>query len=217
MLRLLVLLLVLANTAYFAWTREGLAPWGLAPAPQSEPGRLAQQVGADRLRLITPEEARRRETTTSAARAPECLQAGLFDDAQAAALRKALATLPAGTWMLEPGAEAARWLVYMGRFPVPEALAKKQQELKSLNIRFATVTHPKLSPGLSLGEFPNEAAAEQALANLTERGVRTARLELDRPAARGQWLRLPRADAALRQRVEELAALPSGKALRPCN
>ena len=217
MLRLLVLVLILANAAYFAWTREWLAPWGFAPAPQSEPGRLAQQVGADRIRLITPDEARRREAAASAARPPECLQAGLFDDTQAAALRKALAPLPAGSWSLESGVEPARWLVYMGRFTAPDVLAKKQQELRAINVRHEVVANPRLAPGLSLGEFPTEAAAQQALARLSERGVNTARVEQDRPESRGQWLRLPRADAALRQRVEESVALPAGKSLRPCN
>lgn len=217
MLRLIVLLLILANAAYFAWTREWLAPWGFAPAPQGEPGRLAQQVGAERLRLISPEEARRREAAASAPRPPECLQAGLFDDTQAAALRKALAPLPAGSWSLEPGTETARWLVYMGRFSAPDVLARKQQELRALNVRFEAVANPRLAPGLSLGEFTSEASAQQALARLSERGVNTARVEQDRAESRGQWLRLPRADAALRQRVEESQALPAGKPLRPCN
>ncbi len=53
MLRLLILLLLLANGAYFAWTHGALAQLGLAPAQQSEPERLQQQIQPELL-LVTP-------------------------------------------------------------------------------------------------------------------------------------------------------------------
>ena len=45
-LRLLVVLLLVANLLYFAWTRGGLALFGTVPAQlgQSEPERLTQQI-----------------------------------------------------------------------------------------------------------------------------------------------------------------------------
>lgn len=57
MLRLLVLLLLLANAGYFAWSHGMLAPYGFAPAVQSEPQRLAQQVRPEALRIVMPPEA----------------------------------------------------------------------------------------------------------------------------------------------------------------
>lgn len=219
MLRALVLLLVLANGLYYAWSQEWLAAWGFAPARQNEPQRMAQQVQPDRVRLLSPEEVRRLESNGLAAlqRPPECLVAGLFDEAQSAALRKALEpALPSGSWVIENAVEPARWLVYMGRFTVPENLARKQLELKTLNVRHEPVSAGPLSPGLALGEFPTEAAANRALASLTERGIRSARVVRDRPEARGQRLRLPQADAALRARLEEFGALLAGKSLRAC-
>jgi hypothetical protein len=53
MLKLLILLLLLANGAYFAWTHGALAQLGLAPVHQSEPERLQQQVHPELLR-VTP-------------------------------------------------------------------------------------------------------------------------------------------------------------------
>jgi hypothetical protein len=53
MLRLLILLLLLANVTYFAWTQGALAKLGLAPAHQSEPERLQQQVKPELL-SVTP-------------------------------------------------------------------------------------------------------------------------------------------------------------------
>ena len=67
MLRLAVLVLLLANAAYFAWAQHLLAPWGIAPAQQSEPQRLAQQIKPQAIRVLTAEEARRPDATTPAA------------------------------------------------------------------------------------------------------------------------------------------------------
>ena len=52
MLRLLVLLLLLANAGYYAWRQGLLQPWGLAPASQSEPERLQQQLHPEALHLL---------------------------------------------------------------------------------------------------------------------------------------------------------------------
>jgi hypothetical protein len=61
MLRSLVLALLLANAGYFAWTRGWLADYGFAPAVQSEPQRLTQQIRPEAMRLLTLEEARQLE------------------------------------------------------------------------------------------------------------------------------------------------------------
>jgi len=52
MLRWVIVLLVLANAGYFAWTRGYLDSLGLAPVEQREPQRLAEQVKPDLLRLL---------------------------------------------------------------------------------------------------------------------------------------------------------------------
>lgn len=52
MLRWAVILLVLANAGYFAWTQGYLDGLGMAPVSQREPQRLAQQVKPEALRLL---------------------------------------------------------------------------------------------------------------------------------------------------------------------
>lgn len=52
MLRWAVVLLVLANAGYFAWTQGYLDGLGMMPAEQREPQRLHQQVKPDALRLL---------------------------------------------------------------------------------------------------------------------------------------------------------------------
>lgn len=52
LLRPLVLLLVLANLAFFAWSQGYLRLLGVGPAPQSEPQRMAQQLRPQALRVL---------------------------------------------------------------------------------------------------------------------------------------------------------------------
>ncbi|MEO6018234.1 MAG: SPOR domain-containing protein, partial [Polaromonas sp.] len=65
MLRLLVLLLVLANAGYFGWTHGLLAPYGFAPVTQSEPQRITQQLHPEALRILTPVETRQLDAAIS--------------------------------------------------------------------------------------------------------------------------------------------------------
>ncbi|MDM0075174.1 sporulation protein [Variovorax sp. J2P1-59] len=53
MLRLLVVVLLLANLGYYAWTRGGLAVFGTEPArfSEREPQRLTQQVRPQMLQI----------------------------------------------------------------------------------------------------------------------------------------------------------------------
>lgn len=218
MLRLLVLALVLLNGLYYAWSHDLLRDYGFAPAQQSEPQRLTQQIRPEAVRILSPDEMRRTEATAPApVKSTECLQAGLFDEAQVVVLRKALeAALPPGSWLLDTAVEPARWIVYMGRYPNAEVLARKRAELANLNLRFEPLTNPELEPGLSLGGFATQAAANEALAALSRRGVRTARVVQERAEARGSLLKIPAADEAQRARLDEARSALAGKPLRSC-
>ncbi|MBA3594925.1 MAG: SPOR domain-containing protein [Pseudomonadota bacterium] len=226
MLRLLVLVLVLANAAYWAWSQGLLASYGLAPAVQTEPQRLGTQIRPEAIRLLTPDEARKIEAgpglvasgPAGEAPAPECLQAGLFNEEQTASLRSALETaLPAGSWQFESSVEPARWIVYMGKYSTDEALAKKRGELRQLGVAFRAVTNPALAPGLALASFATQADADQELARVATKGVRTARVTQERPEARGQILKLAAVDAALRAKLDALKPQLTGKTLQSCS
>jgi hypothetical protein len=157
------------------------------------------------------------ETAAAAGKSIACLQAGPFEEAQASSLRTALAAvLPPGSWNLSNTAEPARWIVYMGKYASPEALAKKRAELASLNLLFEPVTDPALQWGVSFGGFATQAAADAALAGLSQRGVRTARVLQERAQPNSFMLRLPAADEALQARLSELQGALAGKALMAC-
>lgn len=146
----------------------------------------------------------------------ECLQAGPFDPAEAEVWRKAASILPQGSWRLESTPVPGRWMIYMGRFTDADMLAKKRLELRIRKVAFDRTNNPELEPGLSLGRFPTEAAAERGLANLGNQGVRTARVIQERPDSEIFTLRLPLVDAALQNQLLRLQVALAGKPLRSC-
>ncbi len=238
MLRLAVIVLLLANAGYFAWSQGHLRPWGWAPQEQAEPQRMDQQIRPETLQILKvnpgktsssapvppPATASTAPAATSAAPSDtptppadpaECLQAGVFDERQAEALRAAAAGLPQGSWALEPTPIAGRWMVYMGRFEDLETLDRKRAELRARK-----VDHDRaggtLEFGLSLGRFTTKDAAERELTNLGTKGVRTARVVQERPDAPGFTLRLPAVNDALRPQLDALRSAMAGKTLRSC-
>ncbi len=218
MLRLLVLALLLANGAYFAWAHGLMQPYGFAPVQQSEPQRIEQQIKPDAVQIVSGDELRRNDSTTLAsARAPECLQAGLYDEKQSTVIRQALEpALPAAAWSLESAVEPARWMIYMGKFPNADAINKKKSELRALKLSFEAPLNPAMEPGLSLGNFETQGAANQQLGVLVQRGVRTARVVQDRPETRGQMLKFASVDDSLRTRLDDFKTALAGKPLRAC-
>lgn len=219
MLRLLVLLLVLLNATYYAWSHNMLRAYGWAPAEQSEPQRLAQQIRPDAITILSAEEARRLEQAALTPPKPaECLQAGPFDDAQTETLRKALeGALPAASWTLETTTvEPARWIVYMGKFSNSAALEKKRTELLKLKVKLQPLENAELAPGLSLGRFDTQALAQAELTKLQRRGVRTARVVQETPEVHQSQLRIPAADEALKPKLEGLKPALGDKSLRSC-
>lgn len=219
MLRLFVLLLILANGVYFAWSQGLLRAYGFAPVPQSEPHRVAQQIHPEAIHVLTPQEVKRAEVQTPVEAAPkECLQAGPFDDAQAATLRQALeANLAPGTWQVDTVNVSARWIVYMGKFANTELLAKKKGELAVMRLVPQPLNNLDLELGLSLGGFDTEADAAAELAKLSLRGIRTAKVVQERQEGRHNQLMLPVVSPDTKQRLGELKPVLAGRALRSCN
>ncbi|MDO5625419.1 MAG: SPOR domain-containing protein [Pseudomonadota bacterium] len=146
-----------------------------------------------------------------------CLQAGVFDERQATQLRQAAAQLPAGSWRLDEVQLPGRWMVYVGKLPDAAAVAAKRAEMRALGVD-TDRPGPALEPGLSLGRFSTEDAAQRGLADLTRKGVKTARVVQERRDTPAYMLRLPKADPALRQRATtSLRTAMAGRELRDCD
>ncbi len=219
MLRFFVILLLLANGAYFAWSRGHLAVLGLAPVSQSEPARLQAQIKPEALRLLGSSEIRRIESTPTApaaAKAPECLQSALLNEKLAQAVRTAAEGLPNGSWVMDSTEEPARWIVYMGKYTAPDLLAKKKAELRQLGVDYESPQISSLEPGISLGGHPTQAEATRELVDLNRRGVRTAKVLQEKPPVKGQVLRLPVVDDALRGQLDGVRTALGNAVLRTC-
>ena len=233
MLRLLVVALVLANLAFWAWHQPPIAQALGLPGAEAgrEPGRLARQIQPDAVRILPPEAAgsaasapRLADTPAAGGSAsappsdttPLCLEAGPLNDASAAAAARELAQagVPAGGWVDMRRELPGRWILYMGRFTEREALQRKIEELQRLKLPFSELRAPaELTPGLALGEFGTEGDAQSGLEQLQNRGVRTARIQqLPSPGVEHR-LRVDRLDPAARQR---LAAPNAGTRWQPC-
>mgnify|MGYP001268544172 CR=1 FL=1 len=229
MLRLLVLLLVLANAGFYAWTQGWLdSVVGVRAQAEREPERLARQVRPETVRILAPQAASAVAAAASAASAPArvagpaCLEAGPFDAATLVraetVLKEATPPVPLGSWADVRSEQGGSWILYMGKFANREAVAKKEEELK----RYRSLPYEVLSglpehePGISLGRYNDRALADKALEQLALRGIRTARvLELAAPTPL-HTLRFAQADARL---VTQLVALRSdalGQGFVPC-
>lgn len=232
MLRIALLILLLANAGYYAWSQGALASLGWAPEQHREPERLQQQLRPETLQLKLPTAAQAEAPAAAPAPAPavahapaepapapdgpaQCLQAGIYDDDASDTLRRALVLqLPEGSWKLDAITQPGRWMVYMGKFADNQALEKKRAELVARKLDHDRAGGT-LEPGLSLGRFSSEEAATRELTQLVRQGVRSARVVQERPDKHGFILRLPAATPALRAQVEALPAF-GAKPLRSC-
>lgn len=220
--------LVLANAGYYAWSQGLLAAYGFAPATQTEPQRMTQQVKPEALRVLNAQEATRAESAappaqalanaSAAASTTECLQVGIFNEEQTMVLReKLVSTLPQKSWVIESALVPARWLVYMGKYSGDEAVVKKKSELRGLGVSFEALGNPALEPGLSLGNFKTQGEAEAELERIAKKGVKTAKVMQERAEQRGQRLKLPTVDTALRSQLDAIKPQLAGKALVVCS
>lgn len=275
MIRFAIVLLLLANAGYYAFSQGMLRSLGWAPDNPSEPERVQQQVKPEALRILSAQEAKEaqqqaRTVPTEPAPAPapvavttpepaaaaeasadtaaqteadkvaaksaekpadkpsdkpekpekpekkECLVAGSFDAKQVEALRLQLAKLPEGSWRLDSSTSAGRWMVYVGKFNSQEALDTRRDELRALDVSTDRARIASLEPGISLGRFSSEEAAERHLATVGKKGVSGAKVVVERPETVSYNLRLPKLDAATKKRVQSWHVM-DGKELRSCS
>lgn len=217
MLRIVVLVLLLANLVYFAWTQGHFQTYGFAPVVPREPQRLQQQLKPESIRLLSEAELEK-ALALAAQPAKECVQAGPFNDKQVAAVRKSMETaFPEGGWELAAVSAPANWVVYMGKYASEELVWKKQGELKALGVKTEIASTPELQPGLILGVWESEAAAKAELARLAAQGIRTARVVKEREAGQVHFLKVPEATEPVKAKLTEMKAALAGQSLKPCN
>lgn len=228
MLRLIVLLLMLLNVGYFAWSEGWLRAYGWAPVQQREPERLAQQINPQALTVLTESAVAAAANPASAAKtvtstpAMACLQSNALQAAQVDVLRPLLQSqFEPDAWQLDEHLPPPRWMVYMGKFANKAEQAMKHAQLTELKVKFETVDVATLAPGFSLSVHATQKAANNALAALAQRGVRTAKVVQVQDAAPSYTLRLTAADLpqplvqALTTALETLTLTPCADQQKP--
>lgn len=196
-----------------------------SPAPRPSPPPPAAEPVPTPEPSAAPGEATPTTADTPTASAPAanetpataCWQAGTYTPEQATRLRAALEAtgLSRGSWRIDESRTGGRWVVYMGRYS-DDQLDRKRSELDQLGVAFRTLP-PPLGPGLALGTYSSEAAAELGLQDVSKKGVRSARVVQERTEASAWSLRLPAATDVQRETVAGLGPALAGKRLQRCD
>lgn len=156
----------------------------------------------------------------SATLSPDCLEAGPFTPAERVAAETALVSvaLPPDAYRDVAVRKPGTWIVYMGRYPDAAQLADKVAQIKRIGgINFEHLRGlPQLEPGLALGRFSDRASAESALADLNNRGIRTARVVTLAAPVTMHRLRAESPDAELKKRLLALKLPALGKGFVRC-
>lgn len=163
MLKWLVMALLAANVAFFAWTQGWLdGVVGVRALGDREPGRLAQQVRPDSVVILTPTAVAAAASAASAAGSAAssaassatpaasgavvgsaCLEAGPFSSLELTAAEAALSNLmPASAWTRVAVDVPGSWVVYMGPYPSTELRSKKKAELRRRGLEFEVLKLP---------------------------------------------------------------------------
>ena len=125
---------------------------------------------------------------TAATAGAQCVEIGNFDIADARRFESQLQPLNLGPRLSQRSIrESDRFIVYIPALPDRESAERKAGELRRLGVEdfYLFSDNSDLRRSISLGVFKSEEAANQHLANLVRKGVRSARV-LARGAASGR-------------------------------
>ncbi len=217
-MRALFLLLLLANLAFYAWSRYG------APADAVDPAQAARPIEPEKLKLVAPASLPApaplaAKKPVSAPPALACIEWGSFTVADAPRAEQALEPLALGPKLAQRRTEeVAGWWVFIPAQGSRLAAVRKAAELKTLGVSeyFIVQEDGESRWALSLGVFRSEEAAQARLAALRAQGVRTARVGPRETVVPKIWLQVKSVDAPLQARLKEIARQIDGSELRDC-
>ena len=173
-MRVVFFLLLLANLAFFGWHAGYIGP---GPESVGEPGRLAQQISPEKIRIISPDEAKKL-ATASTPKPLLCLDWGSFPPQDSERVQVLLAAMtPAPKVSMRKIDETAGWWVSLPPQGSKANADKKAAELKRLGVdEFFIISEDGPNKfAISLGVFKNEEGAKNFLDTLSKQGVKTAR------------------------------------------
>jgi hypothetical protein len=170
-MRILVLLLLLANLTLLGYTR-------LDSLGTGEGVRLAQQVQPDRIVLLSPQQVAALGPAKASALADVCVEWGPLSDTDKARALASLEPLDLAKLISQKKVEVvANYWVFIPPAPNRSAADRRVEELKALGVKdLLLVDGGQQRFAISLGIFRTEDAAQARLAALEAQGVKTARI-----------------------------------------
>lgn len=169
-MRTLVLLLLLANLSFFAFTR-------LDASRDGEATRLAEQVQPDKIKLLTPQQVAALGPAKVAALADVCLEWGPLSEADRARAFADLEPLALGKLLTQRRVETtfAFWVFLSPTASRAEA-ERRAADARANGVGDASVVEAgPLRFAVSFGAYPTEEAARTRLAQVIARGVLNAK------------------------------------------
>jgi hypothetical protein len=206
-MRAAFLLLLLANIVLFAW-QQGL--FGAAVETGREPERVARQIAAEKIRLLTPGELAALRGAPRAAGEGNaglaCVEFGDFDEASVARVQARLATLSLGDRLRARRAGASGWFIVYLPPPATRGEAEKvAQDLRGRGIRDLVVMgqNSAMPNAIVLGSFRDPELAQRHQAEMTRRGIAGVQIS-QRAATEATRFEIRDVDAALAQQLAEI-------------
>jgi hypothetical protein len=167
-LRPFVLLLILANVAFFAWSQ-----YFSVALVSTETHLMQQQINPDAIRLLSPQQVGAPNAKVA------CMEWGGFTPEGVARAEESLGRrLPGVLYSSRRVEEPASWWVFMPPQGDRQRAQQKTAELKRLGIEefFIVQDDSKYRFAISLGVFRTQEGASKKLEELRARGVRTAQV-----------------------------------------
>ncbi|HEY4038949.1 MAG TPA: SPOR domain-containing protein, partial [Burkholderiaceae bacterium] len=228
-MRQLFLVLLLLNMVLFGWLRG----WFGESVSGREPGRVDQQIAAERIRVLNEQEVQqieRRARDAKAAPAPmaaaatdstvACLEIGEFaNDAQLARLRDKLTALKLTDRASEQTRDRPGWyLVYL---PAERTFADAEQRTEQLRAQglqdLLIFKEGTLRFAIGIGSFRDRDLARKQVALLDRRGIRGARITDNPTTVRSTRVLIRGADAAAVRQLQDAAKDFPQQKMQPCS
>jgi hypothetical protein len=206
--RVVLILLLLANLALFAFTRLD-APGG------GEAQRLAAQVQPEKIRLLTPQEVAALGPGKSAALADVCVEWGPLSDTERARATAELAPLGVASLLSSRRVELEGYPVTLNGFPTRAAAERRAAELKARGVGEPSIVEaPGGTFALVVGLYRTEQAANGRADALAQQGISGARVGARRGGLAQSMLVLRDPPQPAVAKLREIAAAYAGTEIR---
>jgi hypothetical protein len=220
LIKLVALLLVVANIVFFAfWQGYFAYVPGYPFWSGSDDAVLRQPLNPEKIRLLSGAQVASLPKSKSAPRLSSCFEWGGFNPADEARAEQALQSFALGDRISQRRQdETAGWWVYLPPQGSKSNVDKKIGELKKLGVDdfFPIQEEGKWHFAISLGVFSSQDAANKRLETLRVKGVRTAQAGLRESASQKVYMQIRDGGDAVVARVNELKASYPGTEAKPC-